>query len=42
VNASNIEKDWAHISKENESIGALLRNESDNYSLLAVQGPNGS
>lgn len=39
VNASNIEKDWAHISKENESIGALLRNESDHYSLLAVQGP---
>jgi aminomethyltransferase len=39
VNASNIEKDWAHIRKENKSIGALLRNESDHYSLLAVQGP---
>jgi len=39
VNASNIEKDWAHLSKENKSIGATLKNESDNYSLLAVQGP---
>ena len=39
VNASNIEKDWAHLSKENMSIGATLKNESDNYSLLAVQGP---
>jgi aminomethyltransferase len=39
VNASNIQKDWDHISRYNESIGAELRNISDNYSLLAVQGP---
>lgn len=39
VNASNIEKDWEHISKYNESIGAQMRNISDNYSLLAIQGP---
>ena len=39
VNASNIEKDWAHISKYNEGIGAEMRNISDNYSLLAIQGP---
>ena len=39
VNASNIEKDWDHISKYNESIGAQMRNISDNYSLLAIQGP---
>ncbi|RIV69351.1 glycine cleavage system aminomethyltransferase GcvT [Flagellimonas aequoris] len=39
VNASNIDKDWNHISKYNESIGADMRNLSDNYSLLAIQGP---
>ena len=39
VNASNIQKDWNHISRYNESIGAVLRNISDNYSLLAIQGP---
>ncbi len=39
VNASNIDKDWAHISKYNEGIGAGMRNLSDAYSLLAIQGP---
>ncbi len=39
VNASNIDKDWNHISKYNEAIGAEMRNISDNYSLLAIQGP---
>ncbi len=39
VNASNIEKDWNHISKYNEGIGAEMRNISDDYSLLAIQGP---
>lgn len=39
VNASNIEKDWAHVSKFNEGIGAEMRNISDDYSLLAIQGP---
>ena len=39
VNASNIDKDWAHISKYNEAIGAEMRNISDDYSLLAIQGP---
>nr|WP_298927552.1 glycine cleavage system aminomethyltransferase GcvT [uncultured Allomuricauda sp.] len=39
VNASNIEKDWNHISKYNEVIGATLRDLSDEYSLLAIQGP---
>ena len=39
VNASNIEKDWAHINKYNEAFGASLRNLSDDYSLLAIQGP---
>lgn len=39
VNAANIEKDWAHISKYNEEIGAEMRNISDGFSLLAIQGP---
>ncbi len=39
VNASNIDKDWAHISKYNSDFGATMRNISDDYSLLAIQGP---
>lgn len=39
VNASNIDKDWDWITKHNQTIGAELRNISDNYSLLAIQGP---
>ncbi|RTE53377.1 glycine cleavage system aminomethyltransferase GcvT [Arenibacter aquaticus] len=39
VNASNIEKDWDHISKYNKDFGADMRNISDGYSLLAIQGP---
>lgn len=38
VNASNIEKDWNHISKYN-TFGATMTNASDEMSLLAVQGP---
>ncbi|MCY0968124.1 glycine cleavage system aminomethyltransferase GcvT [Chryseobacterium wangxinyae] len=38
VNASNIEKDWNHISKYN-TFGAEMTNASDEMSLLAVQGP---
>ncbi len=39
VNASNIEKDWAHLSALN-TFDCQLRDESDSYSLLAVQGPS--
>lgn len=39
VNASNIDKDWAHISNYNQNIGAEMRNISEDYSLLAIQGP---
>ena len=39
VNASNIEKDWNWISKYNESIGAQMKDVSNDYSLLAIQGP---
>jgi len=38
VNASNIEKDWNWISKHNE-FDVEMRNLSDEYSLLAIQGP---
>lgn len=38
VNASNIDKDWAWIEKHN-TMGAEMRNISDSYSLLAIQGP---
>lgn len=38
VNASNIEKDWDWISSHNQ-FDATMTNVSDDYSLLAVQGP---
>lgn len=38
VNASNIEKDWNWIASKN-SVGATMRNLSEDYSLLAIQGP---
>ena len=39
VNASNIEKDLAWINKHN-SFGCTIANQSDDYSLFAVQGSN--
>lgn len=39
VNASNIEKDWNWISSHNKTIGAEMLDLSENYSLLAIQGP---
>ena len=38
VNASNIEKDWNWIQSKN-NVGATMRNLSEDYSLLAIQGP---
>ena len=38
VNASNIDKDWDWISSHND-LGVEMKNLSDNYSLLAIQGP---
>ena len=38
VNASNLEKDLAWINKHN-TFGCSIDNQSDNYSLLAIQGP---
>ena len=39
VNASNIEKDWNWIQSKND-VGADMRDLSEDYSLLAIQGPN--
>ena len=39
VNASNIQKDWDHISKYNSEFEAEMKDISDAYSLLAIQGP---
>lgn len=38
VNASNIDKDWNWISQHNE-MGADIKDLSDEFSLLAIQGP---
>ncbi len=39
VNASNIDKDWNHLSEWNKEFGATMVNKSEETSLLAVQGP---
>jgi len=39
VNASNIEKDWTHIAKYNKEFNAEMKDLSEKYSLLAIQGP---
>ena len=38
VNASNIEKDWNWITQHND-LGVEMENKSEDYSLLAIQGP---
>jgi aminomethyltransferase len=40
VNASNIEKDYAHVSRSLGRFNATLENRSDEIALLALQGPN--
>jgi aminomethyltransferase len=39
VNASNVEKDYAHIARHAEPFGVTLDDVSDSMGLLAVQGP---
>ena len=39
VNASNIEKDWEWIKNINKNFNADLKDESNSYGLLSVQGP---
>ncbi|ABR31718.1 glycine cleavage system protein T [Thermosipho melanesiensis] len=40
INASNIEKDFSWMKKISESFDVTLENKSDEYVLIAVQGPN--
>jgi aminomethyltransferase len=39
VNASNVEKDWDHIERQNKKFNARLENVSEKTALLAIQGP---
>ncbi|OFZ21688.1 MAG: hypothetical protein A2202_08715 [Bdellovibrionales bacterium RIFOXYA1_FULL_36_14] len=39
VNASNMEKDWNWLSKNVGKFDCKLENKSDDYSLIALQGP---
>ena len=39
VNAANIEKDWNWLVTHNKVFGASLQNQSDQLSLIALQGP---
>jgi len=41
VNGANVDKDWAWVNEQN-TMGAELINESDDYCLFAVQGPKAS
>jgi len=40
VNGANLDKDWAWVNKHAENFDVKLENLSDQYSILAVQGPN--
>lgn len=40
VNAANIEKDWQFIEGLTQGFDCHLKNTSDDFSLLALQGPN--
>ncbi len=40
VNAANIEKDFEHLLKLKTNFDCTLQNRSDDYGLLAVQGPD--
>ncbi len=39
VNASNISKDWAHITHHSKDFDVLLENKSEEIALIAIQGP---
>lgn len=40
VNASNLQKDWDFISSKAQCFDVQLTNRSEDYSLIALQGPN--
>jgi len=39
INAANIDKDWAWIQQQAEGYDVELKNESDTYGQIAIQGP---
>lgn len=39
VNASNADKDWAHLSNEISKFDAEIKNISADYAMIAIQGP---
>jgi len=40
VNAANIQKDWSWISQKLTNFDCALSNKSDDFSLIAIQGPD--
>lgn len=40
VNAGNIEKDFAWVEKQSQAFDVKVRNVSENYSQIAIQGPD--
>jgi len=40
INGANLDKDWAWVNKHAEKFDVKLQDMSDQYSILAVQGPN--
>ena len=40
VNASNAEKDWAHLIKEIKRFDAQITNQSDALAMISIQGPD--
>lgn len=40
VNAGNIKKDWEWIHEQSKNFNVTVTNDSENYSLIALQGPN--
>jgi aminomethyltransferase len=40
VNASNIDKDWNWINQNKDNFDVILENASEDYSLIALQGPD--
>jgi aminomethyltransferase len=40
VNASNTEKDWAHLNKKIEEFDARITNKSEELAMISVQGPD--
>lgn len=40
VNASNADKDWAHLTNEIKRFDAMIANKSEELAMIAIQGPD--